>query len=106
MNPPHTTSFPQTSPCPQPRFTPGQIVGTPAALAAMAAAEFLPIDLLFRHLSGDWGDIDAEDAAANESALLAGERLLSAYRIGPDTTIWLITEADRSATTFLLPDEY
>lgn len=97
---PHVAMQPKTL------FTPGQIVSTPGALAAMDAAGVLPLNLLSRHLSGDWGDVDVEDASANEDALCCGLRLLSAYEIGPDTMIWLITEADRSVTTFLLPEEY
>lgn len=98
--------LPQVSAQLQARFTPGRIASTPGALAAMEAAGCLPLNLLNRHLSGDWGDVDAEDAATNDEALRCRLRLLSAYEIGPDTTIWLITEADRSVTTFLLPEEY
>ena len=98
--------LPHASAQPQPRFTPGQIASTPGALTAMEAAGYLLLNLLTRHLSGDWGNVDAEDAATNDEALRCGLRLLSAYDIGPDTTIWLITEADRSITTFLLPEEY
>ena len=62
--------------------------------------------LLARHLSGDWGEVCAEDAKENEFSLQHGFRLLSAYRLSDGTKIWIITEADRSATTFLLPEEY
>lgn len=89
-----------------PKFSPGQVVSTPGALAATEAANVLPLSLLKRHLEGDWGDLGAEDAAANDAALDAGDRLLSAYRIAPEVTIWIITEADRSVTTLLLPEEY
>ena len=87
-------------------FHPGQVVTTPGALAAMHQHQCLPLDLLQRHLSGDWGDVPADDAALNVEALHYGNRLLSSYRIAPAVTIWLITEADRSCSTFLLPDEY
>lgn len=87
-------------------FVPGEIVSTPGALAVLKEHDCLPIRLLARHLCGDWGCIDAEDAAANEEALRCGDRLLSSYEIAPDTVIWLITEADRSVTTLLLPEEY
>jgi hypothetical protein len=62
--------------------------------------------LLQRHLDGEWGDISEEDREANNSALENGGRLLSAYRIGNGVKLWVITEADRSVTTVLLPDEY
>lgn len=66
---------------------------------------------LNRHVKGDWGDVDEEDKLANNQALKQGSRLLSAYNDGrfPKNgvaTIWIITEADRSATTILFPDEY
>nr|MBA2637786.1 hypothetical protein [Solirubrobacterales bacterium] len=55
---------------------------------------------------GDWGEVDEEDKAANERSLKEGTRLLSAYHLKDGTKVWLITEADRSATTLLLPQEY
>jgi len=61
--------------------------------------------LLTRHASGDWGTVDAHDTAANEQALRDGDRLLSAYDIDTQT-FWVITEADRSVTTVLLPEDY
>lgn len=89
-----------------PRFPPGQIVATPGALAAMEEYRCRPLSLLARHLTGDWGDLPAEDAQANDLALNAGGRVLSGYLIGGETRVWLITESDRSATTFILPGEY
>jgi len=89
-----------------PRFQLGDIVATPGAMALLT-----PEDMgtaLQRHMSGDWGDpadIDEEDRHANDMALLQGTRLLSVYRKG-DVNFWIITEADRSVTTFLLPEEY
>jgi hypothetical protein len=63
--------------------------------------------LLSRHRSGDWGDVDAADAAANTRAAVEGdERVLSAYTLKDGTRLWIITEADRSCTTILLPEEY
>jgi len=59
-----------------------------------------------RHLSGDWGDIDDADRKENELSLREGFRLLSAYKLLTGATIWVITEADRSATTLLLPEDY
>lgn len=63
-------------------------------------------ELLARHLDGDWGDIDNEDKELNNAALVNGDRLVSSYNIRDDCKIWIITEADRSATTVLLPEEY
>jgi hypothetical protein len=65
-----------------------------------------PQTLLIRHLSRDWGQVPARDATLNDQALIDGGRLLSRYQIAPGVRVWLITEADRSATTFLLPAEY
>lgn len=62
-------------------------------------------EFLSRHMNGDWGDVSSEDARANEEALIHDLRIISAYKIG-DEKIWIITEADRSATTILLPSEY
>ncbi len=89
----------------------GQIVATPGALVALAAADVSPSTLLRRHASGDWGDLDAHDRAANARALRDGSRLLSAYTIAEGVKIWIITEAadedsHRAATTLLLPEEY
>ncbi|WP_417850272.1 hypothetical protein [Thalassoglobus sp.] len=59
-----------------------------------------------RHLSGDWGDCEPEDAIANDRAVSEGTRLFSVYHSSSGTKFWIITEADRSATTVLLPDDY
>jgi len=87
-------------------FSPGRTVITPGALEALAEAGQHPGDFLTRHLGGDWGDLCEEDIAANEQALAAGLRLLSAYRTSRNRKLWIITEADRSATTLLLPEDY
>ena len=89
-----------------PRFPPGQTVATPGALQAFAAAAESPLPYLRRHLSGDWGDVDTHDREENEFSLSHGFRLLSAYTLQTGTRFWIITEADRSATTLLLPEEY
>ena len=89
-----------------PKFSPGQIVATPGALAAMEEHQCQPLTLLARHLAGDWGVLPAEDAQLNDEALKSNGRLLSSYPLGGDTRIWVITEWDRSVTTFLKPDEY
>lgn len=96
-----------------PLFPLGQVVATPGALAASQRPEQL-LELLARHVSGDWGCVDPEDAEANDEAVRDGSRVLSAYPIDParpcagygKNCLWIITEADRSVTTILLPDEY
>lgn len=65
-----------------------------------------PLAFLIRHLAGDWGQVNAEDWRANEESLLRGERLLSVYRMSNGAKFWIITEWDRSVTTFLLPEDY
>ena len=70
---------------------------------------FNPMDLLTRHINGDWGDLCADDAALNDEAAEQGGRILSSYNLPINRhagKIWIITEWDRSATTILLPDEY
>jgi hypothetical protein len=89
-----------------PLFRLGQVTATPGALEALEAAHKRPLDLLTRHITGDWGDVDSQDAAENELSIAKGYRILSAYNLPNDTRIWIITEADRSSTTLLLPDEY
>jgi hypothetical protein len=88
------------------KFQLGRIVETPGALDAIRAAGDDPQVYLRRHRLGDWGDISTDDAAENELSVEQGFRILSAYRLSDGTKIWIITEADRSATTILLPDEY
>lgn len=93
-------------PNPVARFRLGQVVATPGVLDALEYAEQVPEEFLTRHVTGDWGDLDEEDKAANEDALKRGSRILSAYHLSTRVKIYIITEADRSATTLLLPDEY
>jgi hypothetical protein len=81
-------------------------VATPGALAAMLEAGQRPADLLRRHVCGDWGEVDEEDARENERSLQDGCRLMSAYVLTTGCRLWIITEADRSATTIFLPSEY
>jgi hypothetical protein len=95
-------------------FTGGQILFTAGVADLIAGntdfSKFVAQSLA-RHLKGDWGDVDAQDKMANDEAVKAGDRMLSAYnddrfpRNGV-ATMWIITEADRSATTVLFPDEY
>jgi hypothetical protein len=89
-----------------PRFPLGQIVATPGALRALVEAAQDPMLCVARHQSGDWGDLTKEDRQENEWSLQQGFRLLSAYQTANGERLWVITEADRSATTILLPDEY
>ena len=89
-----------------PLFSPGQIVATPGALALLEKAQKSPAELLLRHLRGDWGDLCREDKAENELSLKHGFRLLSSYPVTDNEKLWIITEADRSVTTLLLPAEY
>ena len=86
-------------------FSPGQIVATPGALALLAKTGTDPLTLLSRHARGDWGDVDAKDAAENMYGVRHGFRILSSYTL-PAGRVWIITEADRSLTTLLLPSEY
>lgn len=88
------------------KFSPGNIVATPGALEALRASGDDLLAYVIRHLAGDWGDIDEHDRRENELSLIHGFRLLSAYTLNSGTKIWIITEADRSVTTILLPDEY
>ena len=88
------------------RFPLGMVVATPGALEALEASGQSPAKFIGRHVSGDWGEMDAEDCATNEAALKFGSRIMSAYRTSDGTKLWIITEADRSVTTFLLPSEY
>jgi len=87
----------------KPKFPLGQIV-----ITANAQATLDPADVqqgLSRHASGDWGDIGLEDHEENELSLKEGFRLMSVYRSG-DKRFWIITEADRSVTTVLMPEDY
>jgi hypothetical protein len=88
------------------RFELGRMVATPGALAALTEAGQSPSTFLSRHLSEDWGDVDIEDWAANDQATLNGTRIFSAYTLSTNVKIWVITEADRSSTCILLPEEY
>jgi len=87
-----------------PKFSPGQILITTNAQQLLRESDVQ--QALHRHLAGDWGDCEPEDAAANEDALLQGERLLSVYHTAEQVRFWVITEADRSSITVLLPDDY
>ena len=88
------------------RFPLGQIVATPGALSALEEAGESPGIFIKRHVTGDWGEVDEHDQQDNELSVEHGFRLLSAYTLSNGTKIWIITEADRSSTTLLLPSEY
>lgn len=91
----------------QQKFPLGRIVATPAALDTLAKFGQSAHGFLMRHATGDWGVVCKEDSAANDEAIALGERLLSAYILGDGTTkVWVITEADRSSTCVLMPDDY
>jgi hypothetical protein len=83
-----------------------QVVGTPGVLQVFIEAEQEPVELLHRHVTGDWGDLDDEDKKENELSVKQGFRLLSAYQLETGVKVWVITEWDRSVTTLLLPEEY
>ena len=84
----------------------GPVYVTPGAVAALEDAGESPFVYLRRHESGDWGDVCQQDRQENEFAIDKYLRLFSVYHLGDGTKIWIITEADRSLTTILLPDEY
>jgi hypothetical protein len=93
------------------KFSLGQVVATPGALEAIAAAGQKPAFFLDKHASGDWGEVCDSDKRLNDEALVNGERLLSAYRTLKGVRIWIITEAtddngQRAATSIILPSEY
>ena len=88
------------------RFALGQTFITPGAEEALQIAGQTAIEFLRRHMSCDWGELPEEDVKENELSLTKGFRLLSAYQTGKGQKLWIITEADRSATTILLPSEY
>jgi hypothetical protein len=86
------------------KFELGCLVATPNALNVLSHVDI--VRGLFRHLRGDWGELDPEDRNANESALKHGGRLFSEYHSTNQVKFWIITECDRSATTVLLPEDY
>ena len=87
-------------------FSLGETFITPGAQEALDNAGQTAIQFLRRHMSADWGEVSEDDAQENALSLREGFRLLSSYRTAKGQKIWIITEADRSATTILLPSEY
>jgi hypothetical protein len=86
------------------RFSLGEVVITARARACVPDAEVMKA--LHLHCQADWGDLTEDDRVTNEQALLEGDRLFSAYRSLKGEKFYIITEADRSVTTILLPEEY
>ena len=84
----------------------GKVCMTPAAKRALMEANMHPWPLILRHQNGDWGDLEAADKATNNDAARNGLRVMSSYPIRSGLTVWIITEADRSVTTVLLPSDY
>lgn len=89
-----------------PLFALGQLLATPKAIALLEEAGDNPAIYLARHVAGDWQEMPPPDQAQNRLAAQGGARVFSSYRLGTGRRIWVITEADRSCTTILSPDEY
>ena len=87
-------------------FSLGSVYLTIGAKEALTESSQLPNEFLARHQSGDWGDICEDDKRENELSVKEGFRILSSYKTSKDVKLWLITEADRSSTTLLLPEDY
>ncbi len=92
--------------CAKSLFPLGRIVATPGAIEALTRANQQPQDFLARHMAGDWGDLGKDDQTENEYSLQHGFRILSSYSTAAGEKLFVITEADRSSTTLLLPEEY
>jgi len=87
-------------------FPLGRLLATPTALEALAECGRTAAEFISRHVRGDWSDMSAEDAAANTVAIFEGSRILSSFAIDDEQRLWVITEADRSLTTVLMPSDY
>lgn len=87
-------------------FPLGRLLATPGALTALQAHGVSPLTLVCRHAAGDWSEMTLQDQQQNTEAVLDGRRVFSRYNLAGNVRIWIITEADRSATTILLPSEY
>ncbi|PTB18258.1 hypothetical protein C9I57_24060 [Trinickia symbiotica] len=91
----------------RPLFRLGEIFATPGALALLQQTGTDVVDLLMRHVKGDWGVVCPQDARSNDRAVETGTRIVSAYELGDRRErLWIVTEADRRMTTLLLPAEY
>jgi hypothetical protein len=89
---------------PSAKFRLGRIVATAHSLEVITSDDILMG--ITRHQAGDWGELCPEDRAANDKALVEGTRILSAYSSARGMKFWIITEADRSVTTVLMPEDY
>jgi hypothetical protein len=89
-----------------PRFRVGWMILSPGALVVLLEAQEDPKALVQRHMAGDWGDVGPADWAENEYAMKHGERLFSVYHTRHGRKLWVVTEANRYATTILVPDEH
>jgi hypothetical protein len=87
-------------------FELGRVVATPGALEALERSSQRPGEFLMKHARGEWGDLDEHDAEANRIAVREGGRIVSSYKTRLGDRLWVITEADRSSTCLLLPEEY
>lgn len=88
------------------KFELGQLVITQGAQELLERLGKSPFEYLLRHVQGDWGDMEDEDKAENEFALTRELRIFSSYQLTEEEKLWIISEADRSATTTLLSSEY
>lgn len=86
------------------KFDVGRVLATPRALATIHEDDVF--DSFIRHISGDWGEVCEQDRKANDLALIHSFRIVSVYTDRHGVRFWIITEADRSATTILLPSDY
>ncbi|MEF8746861.1 MAG: hypothetical protein V5B31_03165 [Candidatus Accumulibacter propinquus] len=100
-----TSSLPPADRRTRPLFPLGQIVATPAVLKHFVEHCTRPDSFIHQHVTGNWGAIPPEDVRENALSVLNGFRVLSAYEVG-GKHFWIITEADRSVTTLLFPEEY
>ena len=88
------------------KFSPGAVVSTPGALKALEASDTPVMEVIVKHLALTQGELCDEDHQLNLEAVENGERIMSSFKLSDGTAIWVITEADRSSTCILLPEEY
>ena len=92
-----------------PLFSTGQVVATPGALSLLSEVGVAPIDLITRHVFGDWSEMSPEDQVQNCLAVANGGRVFTSFSVGSAPIfekVWVITEADRSSSCVLLPRDY
>lgn len=90
---------------PRPLFEGGWVLATPKAMAALTEAELGLMDVLARHLVGDWGDIGEAEKLLNDQAVFHGQRITSAYQLPTGREIWIVTASDRQTTWLKLPEQ-